>query len=107
MSAKKLLLYAPSLRWYVEHGVAIKAVYLRVNYYAANILTWFVEQVTEARPTGDADRSKALRNSAYGKMIEAVERQTCVILTKDEKVVGKALRSAYIQDLDELGKPTS
>jgi len=41
-----------------------------------------VEQVTEARRTGDIDKSKALLpevfkllgNSAYGKFIEALER---------------------------------
>jgi len=59
------------------------------------IITWFVDQVTEACCTGDADKSKALLamefkllgNSAYGKMIEAVEHQTYMICTKDEKVV--------------------
>ncbi|KAL9952822.1 hypothetical protein ACROYT_G040133 [Oculina patagonica] len=72
----------------------------------------FVEQVTEARRTGDVDKSKALLadvfkllgNSAYGKLIEALERQTNVIYTKDEKVVDRALRSAYFSDLDEIGQ---
>jgi len=70
-----------------------------------------VEQVTEARRTGDVDKSKALLgesfkllgNSAYGKLIEALERQTNVIYTKDEKVVDRALRSAYFSDLEEIG----
>ena len=34
-------------------------------------------------------------NSVYGKLIEALERQTNVIYTKDEKVVDRALRSVY------------
>jgi len=71
-----------------------------------------VEQVTEARRTGDADSSKALLaevfkllgNSAYRKLIEALERQTNVIYTKDEKVVDRVLRSAYLEDLDEIGQ---
>jgi len=69
-----------------------------------------VEQVTEVRLTGDVDRSKALLaevfkllgNSAYGKLIEALERQTNVIYTEDEKVVNRALRSTYFEDLDEI-----
>jgi len=71
-----------------------------------------VEQVTEARRTGDVDKSKALLaevfkflgNSAYGKLIEALERQTNTIYTKDEKVVDRALRSAYFSDLEEVGQ---
>ena len=46
---------------------------------------------------------KLLGNSGYGKLIEALERQTNVIYTKDEKVVDRALRSAYYSDLDEIG----
>ena len=43
LSAQQLLFYAPLLRWYVEHGAVIKAVY--------RTTTWFVEQVTEVRCT--------------------------------------------------------
>ncbi|KAL9959464.1 hypothetical protein ACROYT_G032790 [Oculina patagonica] len=60
LSAKMILLYAPLLRWYVKHGAVIKAVYRRINYQPKKIFPWFVEQVTEARRTGDVDKSKAL-----------------------------------------------
>ena len=98
-AAQKLLLYAPLLRWYVEHSAVIKAVYRTIDYQATKIFTWFVEQVTEARHTGDVDRRKALLaevfkllgNSGYGKPLEALERQTCVVYTKDEKVVDRVL----------------
>ena len=60
---------------------------------------------------GDTDKSKAilaeifklLGNSAYGKMIEALERQTRTSYTKDEKSVDRALRSAWFDNLDEIG----
>ena len=42
-------------------------------------------------------------NSAYGKLIEAVERHTNTAYTKDEKVVDRALRSAWFEDLNEIG----
>ena len=75
------------------------------------MLKWFVDEVTDARRTGDVDKSKALLadifkllgNSSYGKMIEAVERHTCTIYTKDEKLVDRTLRSAFFEDLDEIG----
>ena len=82
LSAKKILLYAPLLRWYIEHGAVITNIYRTIDYQPKKIFTWFVDQVTEARCTGDVDKSKALLgdvfkllgNSAYGKLIEALER---------------------------------
>ena len=111
LSAQKLLLYAPLLRWYVGHGAKITAVYRTIDYQATKALKWFVDEVTEARRTGDVDKSKALLanifkllgNSSYGKMIETLERQTRVIYTKDESVVDRALRSTFFEDLDEIG----
>ena len=112
LSAQRILVYAPLLLWYVNHGAVIKRVYRTIDYTPAKIFPWFVEQVTEARRTGDVEKSKALLaevfkllgNSGYGKLIEALERQTNVIYTKDEKVVDRALRSAYFSDLDEIGE---
>ena len=80
--------------------------------YPGKVFDWLVKQVTEARRTGDVEKSKALLaevfkllgNSGYGNLIEALERQTNVIYTKDEKVVDRALRSAYFSDLDEVGQ---
>ena len=112
LSAQRMLVYAPLLLWYVNHGAVIKRVYRTIDYTPAKIFPWFVEQVTEARRTGDKEKSKALLadifkllgNSGYGKLIEALERQTNVIYIKDEKVVDRALRSAYFSDLDEIGE---
>ena len=112
LSAKRILLYAPLLLWYVNHGAEITKVYRTIDYTPAKNFPWFVEQVTEARRTGDVEKSKALLadvfkllgNSGYGKLIEALERQKNVIYTKDEKVVDRALRSAYFSDLDEIGE---
>ena len=71
-----------------------------------------MEKVLEAQRAGGADKGEALLaevfrllgNSGYRKLIEALERQACVVYTKDEKVVDKALRKAYFSDLAELGK---
>ena len=112
MSAKRILLYEPLLQWYINHGAEITRIYRTIDYTPKKIFTWFVEEVTEARRTGDVDKSKALLadifkllgNSGYGKLIEALEHQTNIIYTKDEKVVDRALRSAYFSDLDEIGE---
>ena len=112
LSATRILLYEPLLQWYINHGAKITRVYRTIDYTPKKIFEWFVKEVTEARRTGDVDKSKALLadvfkllgNSGYGKLIEALERQTNVIYTKDEKVVDRALRSAYFSDLDEIGE---
>ena len=70
-----------------------------IDYDRKKIFELFVEEVTAERRTGDVQKEKALvaevfkllGNSAYGKMIEALERQKNVAYTKDEKVVDKAL----------------
>ena len=57
----------------------------------------------EAKKALLAEIYKLLGNSAYGKFIEAVERQTKVMYTKDEDVVDRHLRSDYFEDLEENG----
>jgi hypothetical protein len=103
-------LYTPLLKWYLEHGLKLEAVNSIVVYQPQKIFEWFVDQVTEARRTGDTDKSKAifaevyklLENSAYGKLIEALERHTNTIYTKHEGTVDQALRSTWFEDLTEV-----
>ena len=73
----------------------------RIDYIPRKIFSWFVQEVANMRRKGDVEAEKALlaevykllSSSAYGKFIEAVERQTKVLYTKDEDVVDKHLRS--------------
>ena len=112
LAAEKILIFAPLLEWYLEHGAEITRVHRTIDYTPAKIFPWFVEQVTEARRTGDKHKDKALLgdifkllgNSGYGKLIEALERQTNVTYTRDEKVVARYMRSAYFEDITEVGK---
>ena len=111
MSAKKILLYAPLLAWYLNRGLKLTAVYRTIDYKPREIFSWFVNEVANNRRKGDADKDKALLaevfkllgNSAYGKFIEAVERHTNTIYTCDEEEVDKSLRSAQFKTLEEIG----
>ena len=111
MSAKKILLYAPLLAWYLNRGLKLTAVYRTIDYKPREIFSWFVNEVANNRRKGDADKDKALLaevfkllgNSAYGKFIEAVERHTNTIYTCDEEEVDKSLRSARFKTLEEIG----
>ena len=114
LSAKKILLYTPLLRWYVNNGLEITAVYPTINYQPRKIFEWFVKEVADNRRKGDADKEKALLaevfkllgNSAYGKFIEGVEQQKRTLYTRDEDEVDKHLRSAWFDDLEEIGDRT-
>ena len=111
LSAKKMLIYEPLLQWYLFSGLKITAVYRTIDYVPEKIFDWFVNEVADNRRKGDADKEKALLaevfkllgNSAYGKFIEAVERQTRTVYTRDEDEVDKNLRSAFFEDLEEIG----
>ena len=111
MLAKKILLYAPLLAWYLNRGLKLTAVYRTIDYEPREIFSWFVNEVANNRRKGDADKDKALLaevfkllgNSAYGKFIEAVERHTNTIYTCDEEEVDKSLRSARFKTLEEIG----
>ena len=101
----------PLLKWYIEHGLKVLAVYRTIDYVPRRVFYWFVHEVANMRRKGDAEADKALfaeiynllGNSAYGKFIEAVERQPKVLYTKDEDEVDKHMRSAYFEDLEEIG----
>ena len=110
LSAKKILLYAPLLEWYLKNGLKVTAVYRTIDYEPREAFSWFVTEVANNRRKGDADKDKALLaevfkllgNSAYGKFIEAVERRTKTLYTRDEEEVDKHLRSAWFKDLEEI-----
>lgn len=53
-----MLIHAPLLKWYVRHGARVIALHQTIDYRRGKPFTWFVEQVTQARRTGD--KSKAL-----------------------------------------------
>ena len=101
LSAKKILLYAPLLQWYLTNGLKLTAVYRSIDYEPRQIFSWLVKEVADNRRKGDADKDKALLaevfkllgNSAYGKFIEAVERQNKTLYTRDENEVDKQTRA--------------
>ena len=83
LSAQKIVLYTPLLKWYLDHGLKITALYQTTDYVPQNAFMWFVEKVMKNSHKGDekselaflAEVFKLLGNSAYGKLIEALEMQ--------------------------------
>ena len=76
LSAETILLYAPLLKWYLDHGLKIRAVHRTVDYVPQKAFKRFVEKVTENRRKVHqntelallAEVFKLLGNSAYGKL---------------------------------------
>ena len=105
------MLYAPQLKLYLNHGLKITPVHRPIAYVPQKDVRWFVKKVTENRRKGDqkfqlallAEVFKLLGNSAYGKLIEALERQMSVKYTKSVSVLRKEPRSVWFQDFEETG----
>ena len=106
--AKKILLYTPMIKWYLNHGLIITAVYKYLKYKPSRPFAWFPKEVSEARRNGDnephlkqlGDTFKLKGNSFYGKMIEDVEKHTKTSYTNDEKTLDTSFRSPYFDDLE-------
>ena len=163
MKAKKILLYTPLLKWYIEHGFKVTAYHELLLYQPSQPFDWFPEEVADARREGDieglteqlekaykdgdkkkmytvlkeltnypdievlvnenkelseiirklytqykgkkllGDTYKLKGNSFYGKMIEDVVRHLSTTFTTDGNDVDMALRSPFLEDLEETG----
>ena len=60
LKAKKILLYMPLLKWYIEHGRKVTALYRTIDYMPRRVFYWFVHEVANMRRKGDAEADKAL-----------------------------------------------
>ena len=111
LSAQKIVLYAPQLKLFLNHGLKITPVHRPIAYVPQKDVRWFVKKVTENRRKGDqkfqlallAEVFKLLGNSVYGKLIEALERQMSVKYAKNVSVLRKEPRSVWFQDFEETG----
>ena len=52
LSAKKILLYAPLLEWYLNRGLKLTAVYRTIDYEPREIFSWFVNEVAKQPAQG-------------------------------------------------------
>ena len=112
LRAKKILLYTPLLKWYLEHGLKVTAIYKYLAYTAGKPFSWFPEEVSSVRRNGDenpalkqlGDTHKLKGNSFYGKMIEDLSKHVRVTFTRDEDSVDKVFRSPFFEDLEEINE---
>lgn len=99
LSAQKILLYPPLLKWLLDHALKITAMHRTIDYVPQKIFTWFVNKVRENRHKGDeisklsllVEVFKLLGNSLYGKLIKALESQMTEKYTISESVLRRAV----------------
>ena len=111
MKAKKILIYTPLLKWYIEHGLKVTAYHQLLHYEPGRPFDWFPPEVAEARRQADKDEDKKIigenaklkGNSHYGKMIENIARHNYTTFTTDENELDKMLRSPFFEDVEEIG----
>ena len=104
MKAKKILLYTPLIKWYLQHGLRLTAVHQLVEYEPGKPFSWFPEEVANARHEAEKDPlKKQLGNVKYGKMIEDLGCHKSIKFTLEKRVVDKALRSPFFDSLEEIG----
>ena len=58
MKAKKILLYTPLIKWYLQHGLRLNAVRQLVECEPGRPFSWFPEEVVNARREADKDPLK-------------------------------------------------
>ena len=111
MKAKKILLYTPLTEWYLSHGLRLTAVHQLIEHEPGIPFAWFPEKVANARHEADKDTlkiqlgdvAKRKGNSFCGKMTEDLGRHKWIRFTHEERVVDKALRSPFFDNLEEIG----
>ena len=60
MSAKKIMLASPLLKWYLDRGLVVTRTYQAVEYLPKSCFKGFQEEISNARRDGDADKSRAI-----------------------------------------------
>ena len=111
LRAKKILLYSPLLKWYLNHGLLVTKIYKYLSYRASRPFKWFPEEVSNARRQADedpdkkqlGDTAKLKGNIFYGKMIENLLRHVRTMFSNDEKTINAAFRSPFFNDFEEIG----
>ncbi len=54
---KEILLYTPSLKWYLQHGLEIIKFHCAIKYVPKQSFKIFAEEVSDARRAGDVDKA--------------------------------------------------
>lgn len=108
--AKKILLYTPLLKWYLEHGLIVTKVHSFIKATPNNLFKSFTETVSDNRRNGDKDVSKAMiaeawkltGNSAFGRTGMNKNRHTNTKYVDDIYKAKRKVNNWLFRDLNEI-----
>ena len=101
LSVKKILIYIPLLKWYLQHGLKMTGIYNIVKAVRGRPFEKFTDIVSDARRSGDidklseflADTMKLIGNSAFGSTGMGKSKHVSVRMVRDN--VALKLRNCY------------
>ena len=104
IKAKKILLYAPLIEWYLQHGLRVIAVHQLIEYESGMPFSWFPEEEANARLEADKDPlkkqlgnvAKLKGNSFYGKMKEDLGRHKNTKFTRKKWFLTRTLGLRFL-----------
>lgn len=109
MFGKKILLYTPLLKWYIKQGLVITKFYKAITYTPDKCFTKIVQDVSDARRSGDknpdmaiiAETSKLIGNALYGRCVMDKEKHTTTSYC-DRNKISKKINDPHFKDFEEL-----
>ena len=111
MSANRILIYHPLLKWYIEHGLIVSKVYGMIDTKKYKCFESFTELVSDERRKGDekdeykiiGNEMKDIGNSSYGRscMNKSKHTQTSY---ENEDQARRSINTPYFVDCDQYGK---
>ena len=110
MKAKKLCLYTPLLKWYLDHGLVVTNVHSYITATENAPFKGFTEWVSDARRAGDADpamaplaeNAKTDGNSGFGWTVMNMNKHEKVQYTTNEAEARKAANDWTFKGMAEI-----
>ena len=106
MKAKKILLYTPLLKWYIEHGLQVTAYHELLVYQPGRPFDWFPKEVADATREGDIEGlteqlEKAYKDGDKKKMYTVLKELTnypdVEVLVNENKELSEIITKLYTQ----------
>ncbi|KAG2775735.1 hypothetical protein PC129_g19558 [Phytophthora cactorum] len=107
---EKILIYAPLLKWYLDHGMEITKTYSFIKASSHKAFAPFMEAVSSARREGDVYKSKAMiaemmklvGNSAFGRSGMDMSKHTGIKCESDDKKIEAKIEHFTFHGLEVL-----
>lgn len=112
MSARKILIATPLLRWYLQHGIEVTKIYQVVEYQKSRCFEGFADTISDNRRAGDlnpdkkimADVSKITGNASFGCTCMDKKKHTNTCYYKGHRNASQAINEPHFRRLTCLNE---